>query len=297
MTHLAVAGLQLELNAEDNLATIESEIDLVMQRFPFLQMLVLPELCAFGPSPDFTLDSPVKTEARMQAIAERHGIWLIPGSLFYRQQGKIYNTAPVINPQGEVIARFRKHYPFAPFERGVEYGDEFVVFDIPGVGRVGLMICFDMWHPEMARQLVWMGAEALIIPTLTNTIDRDVELAIARSTAAINQAWVVNINNAGRLGYGQSIVVGPDGGVVHKAGSGREIITVDLDFAKTRRVRERGMHGLVQTLKSFRDAATTYPCYQQGAGGGALDELGPLEVPKSETDSPIPQKNPLHKAS
>lgn len=284
MAHLAVAGLQLELKAENNLDTLRAEIDLAMQRFPFLQMLVLPELAAFGPSTEFALDSPEAFEQAFQELSLRHGIWLIPGSVFYRQGGQIHNTAPVINPQGEVVARYRKFYPFAPFEREVAHGDEFVVFEVPGVGRIGLMICFDMWYPEMARQLAWMGAEAIMVPTLTNTIDRAVELSMARSTAAVNQLWMVNINTAGRLGYGQSIVVGPDGGVVHQASSGREIITVDLDFEQVRRVRERGMHGLVQTLKNFRDAGVHYPCYQEGAGPGALSQLGDLKLPDREND-------------
>jgi len=163
----------------------------------------------------------------------------------------------------------------------VALGDDFVVFDVPGVGRLGLMICFDMWFPEMARQLAWMGAEAIIVPTLTNTIDRNVELTIARATAACNQLYFVNINNAGRLGNGQSIVVGPDGGVIHQAPSTREIITVELDFEHVRRTRERGMHGLIQTLKGFRDAAVTYPVYQPDAGPGAFKKLGALKMPEN----------------
>ncbi len=155
-----------------------------------------------------------------------------------------------------------------------------MVFDVPGAGRVGLLICYDMWYPEMVRQLAWMGAEALIVPTLTNTNDRHVELAIAQANAAINQLYLFNVNSAGRLGYGRSILVGPDGNVVHQASANREIITAELDFGYVRRVRERGMHGLAQPLKSFRDAGIHYPVYQPGAGPGALGELGDLALPE-----------------
>ena len=51
MSHLAIAGLQLELCSEDNLSTIEQEIDLVKKRFPFTQMVVLPGLWSFGANP------------------------------------------------------------------------------------------------------------------------------------------------------------------------------------------------------------------------------------------------------
>jgi predicted amidohydrolase len=211
--------------------------------------------------------------------ARKNDLWLIPGSIFERRGEEVFNTAPVINPDGEVVARYSKRYPFLPYEKGVTSGDRFVVFDVPGVGRLGLMICYDMWYPEMARQLAWMGAEAIIVPTLTNTNDRHIELSIAQTTAAINQSYIVNINSAGRLAYGRSIVVGPDGTVIHQASTGREIITAELDFEHVRRVRERGMHGLAQPLKSFRDAAISYPVYQDGAGHGAFADLGELEVP------------------
>ena len=82
---------------------------------------------------------------------------------------------------------------------------------------------------------------------------REVELAIARSNAATNQLYFLNLNSAGRLAVGQTIFVGPDGQIIHQAGVGREIITVEMDFTHVQRVRERGLHGLCQTLKSFRD--------------------------------------------
>jgi predicted amidohydrolase len=279
MGHLAIAGLQLELAVEDNLALIEHEIALVKQRFPWIQMVVLPELATYGSSTELAIKLPGEVENCYQEAARKHDIWLIPGSIFEKRDGRIFNTAPVINPAGEIVARYSKMFPFLPYEKGVEAGDQFVVFDVPGVGRIGLMICYDMWYPEMARQLAWMGAEAIIVPTQTNTNDRSLELSLAQANAAMNQAYLLNINNAGRMAYGRSIVVGPDGTVVHQASSGREIITVELDFEHVRRVRERGIHGLAQPLKSFRDANITYPVYQEGAGPGAFGDLGELQVP------------------
>ena len=279
MSHLAIAGLQLELAVEDNLSLIEREIDLVKKRYPWVQMVVLPELCTYGPSTELAVKLPGEVENCFRESARKNNIWLIPGSIFERRDDLVFNTASVINPDGEVIARYSKRYPFLPYEKGVESGDQFVVFDVPGVGRLGLMICYDMWYPEMARQLAWMGAEAIIVPTLTNTNDRHLELSIAQTNAAINQLYMVNINSAGRLAYGRSVLVGPDGTVIHQASSSREIITAELDFGHVRRVRERGIHGLAQPLKSFRDANITYPVYQEEAGPGALASLGTLQVP------------------
>ena len=280
MSHLAIAGLQLELAVEDNLALIEREIDLVKQRFPWIQMVVLPELCIFGTGTELAVKLPGEVEKCLQESARKNDVWLIPGSILEKCDGNVYNTAPVINPAGEVVARYRKHYPFLPYEKGVTAGDQFVVFDVPGAGRLGLIICYDMWYPEMVRQLAWMGAEAIIVPTLTNTNDRQIELSIAQTNAAISQVYMVNINSAGRLAYGRSIIVGPDGTVLHQASSSREIIIAELDFDHVRRVRERGMYGgLAQPLKSFRDSKLVYPVYQEGAGPGAFADFGDLEVP------------------
>jgi len=284
MAYLSMAALQLELSVEDNLSTIEKEIDLVKKRFPWIQLVVLPELCTFGPSPDLAVSMPGEVENCFREAALRNDLWLIPGSIFERSGDEVFNTAPVINPDGEVIARYRKQYPFLPYEKGVSSGDEFVIFDIPGAGRIGLIICYDMWFPETVRTLAWMGAEAIICPSLTNTIDRKVELAIAQSNAATNQLYFLNLNSAGRLAVGQTIFAGPDGQIIHQAGVGREIIAVEMDFTHVRRVRERGMYGLCQTLKSFRDHKVNYPPYQNAqADPGALGALGTLEVPGRET--------------
>jgi predicted amidohydrolase len=279
MTHLAVAGLQLELSGEDNLDLLLEEIDRTARRFPWLQMIVLSELSVHGPLTTSAAELPSDVERRFCESARRNQVWLVPGSVFERAGSRVYNTASVINPAGEVVLRYRKQFPFCPYEQGVAPGETFAVFDVPGVGRVGVMICYDMWFPETARALAWLGAEVIVCPTMTNTIDRDVELAFARSNAAGNQLYFVNINAAGRFGVGQSIVVGPDGAVVHRAGHGREVIAVELDLGHVRRVRERGMHGLGQTLKSFRDSTLRYPQYGLDRSP-CLDQLGPLCLPK-----------------
>jgi predicted amidohydrolase len=279
MSHLSIAGLQLELEAEDNLSTLEKEIDGVKKRFPWIQMVVLPELCTYGANTQLAVQMPGEVENCFREAARKNDIWLIPGSIFERHDGKVYNTAPVINPKGEVVARYRKQYPFYPYEKGVSDSNNFVVFEVPGIGKVGLVICYDIWFPEIIRQLAWMGAEAIIAPTLTNTIDRDVELAISIANASTNQLYFFGLNSAGRLGNGKSIVVGPDGTVIHQASTNRDVIAVEMDFNHVRRVRERGLHGLGQTLKSFRDANMTYPVYQQDAGAGAFEDLGTLEIP------------------
>lgn len=285
MSHFAVAGIQLELSAQDNLHLARAELERVKLRFPWVDMVVMAELSLFGPNTANAQPMPGRVEEALRAMARDLDLWLIPGSLHESDGGRIYNTTPVINPRGEVVARYRKMFPFLPYEKGITAGSDFVVFDVPKVGRFGVSICYDMWFPETTRTLAWMGAEVIIHPTMTNTIDRDLELAIARTSAAVNQCYVVDINCAGRLGNGRSIVVGPDGSVIHQAGIGYEIIPVELDLELVRRSRRRGLLGLGQVLKSFRDSKVKFPPYLQGHDQSAsLRELGPLVVPPRARD-------------
>ncbi|MEQ9464580.1 MAG: carbon-nitrogen hydrolase family protein [Haliea sp.] len=282
MARFAIAGLQLELTNQDNLYVINAEIEKVMARFPWVQMVVVGELATLGPETRHAQRLPSDIEAHYCRLAAQYGIWLVPGTLFERRDDEVFNTLPVINPEGEVVARYRKMFPFYPYEKGVSPGTGFVVFDVPGVGRMGVSICYDGWFPETTRTLAWMGAELIIHPTMTNTIDRDLELAIARTNAAVNQCYFVDINVAGRLGNGRSIVCGPEGNVVHEAGIGHEVIAFEADFELVRRTRERGLMGLGQVLKSFRDSPVKFPPYRQGHASPALQALGELRLPGRE---------------
>jgi predicted amidohydrolase len=276
MRQFGVAGLQLQATGEDNLEQIAAEVAAAKRRFPWIDMIVLPELCAYGPRLAHAEAVGGAAERAFSRMAREQGIWLLPGSLFQSEGSHTYNVAPVISPAGEIVARHRKIYPFRPYEQGVSAGDSFCVFTIPGVGCFGLCICYDLWFPEIIRTLAWMGAEVILCPTLTNTIDRDVELAITRAAAAGNQCYVLGINAAAPAGLGRSIACGPGGEVLHEAGSAQELIGLELDLDRVGHTRRQGWHGLGQVLKSFRDTPIVYPPYQAGAQSATLASLGPL---------------------
>ncbi|MFQ3236562.1 MAG: putative amidohydrolase [Paraglaciecola sp.] len=283
MSHFSIAGLQLDLPSGNNLEVIANEIKNIKQRFPWLNMVVLSELCTYGPEKKYADVLPNETEQRYCQIAKDNDLWLIPGSLYEQVDADVFNTTTVINNSGDIVARYRKIYPFYPYESGVSCGQDFVVFDVPQ-GRIGVAICYDLWFPEVARQLTSMGAEVLIYPTLTGTIDRPIELAMAQATAAINQSYVLTINTAGELGNGQSIVVGPDGNVIYQAGVGVEKIPIEVDFNLVRRNRERGLHGLGQPLKSFAENKIKFSVYEdKSLLNKTLLEFGPLAIPDMNT--------------
>jgi predicted amidohydrolase len=282
MTTFAIAGLQLEAANGNNVDSMLAEIDSAMSRFPWLNMVVLAELNAFGGDKSAAEPMPGPTEERFCEAAKRHGIWVIPGSMYETVGERIYNTTPVIAPDGAVISRYRKQFPWVPYESGVTSGDQFSVFDIPGVGRFGVSICYDMWFPETVRAMAWMGAEVILHPSLTSTIDRDVETAMIRSHAATNQCYFFDVNLAGPLGLGQSCIAGPGGEVLYQAGKGREIIPLKIDLDYLREVRRNGWQNLGQPLKSFRDSHVQFPQYSQGYDSEALRQLGELRMPNRD---------------
>jgi len=286
MSKFGIAGLQLSLDDGDNLDQIESEVAAVCARLPWVQMVVLGELASFGPSLARAQPLPGPAEQRLQAVARRHSVWLLPGSLYERRDDRIFNTAPVINPDGTVVTRCRKLFPFLPYEQGVEPGSEFCVFDVPQVGRFGVSICYDMWFPETTRSLCWLGAELILHPTMTNTVDRDAELAIVRASAATNQCYFLDVCVAGRLGNGRSIACGPGGEVLYQAGEGRDIWALEIDPEHVRRTREAGWHRLGQTLKSFRDSTAVFPAYGAGvAPSAALTRYGAMRYPRGRGEA------------
>jgi predicted amidohydrolase len=280
MSLFSIAALQLDLPYGDNRDRLEKETARVLARFPWVRMVVFPELCSFGPGLSFAEAMPGPTEIRYQALAKKHNLWLIPGSIYERVGEDIFNTTPVINPEGQVVARYRKMYPFLPYEKGVKSGTEFVTFDVPEVGRFGLSICYDGWVPETTRALVWKGAEVILHPTMTGTIDRAQELIIAQANAITNQCYFVDVNCAGQLGNGRSIIVGPEGEIIHQSGEVEEQVPFTIDLSRVREVRKSGTLRLGQILKSFRDTPIEFPCYRgKYQESPAMAALGPLTMP------------------
>ncbi|MEM8758825.1 MAG: carbon-nitrogen hydrolase family protein [Pseudomonadota bacterium] len=283
MTPFAITGVQMHVAAlHDNVEAMCHRLDIAMARFPWTQMVLFSELAPYGPLPRFAQSWPNATLQRFQEEARRHKIWLLPGSMFEKaEDGRIYNTAAVIDPEGELVAKYRKMFPFRPYEQGVEAGTEFCVFDVPGAGRFGLSICYDIWFPETTRQLTAMGAEVLLHPVLTGTTDRDAELSIARATAAQFQCYVFDVNGLGAGGVGRSTVIDPSAVVLHQSAGQEDIFPIEIDFDQVRRQREAGMRGLGQVLKSFRDREAEFPVYDRESGADAyLHTLGPLEMPR-----------------
>jgi predicted amidohydrolase len=282
MKPFAIAGIQMKVSAVvSNVEMMKLKIDITMSLYPWIEMIMFSELCAYGPLTYTAQPIPNNFEAEMQKMAKKHGIWLLPGSIFEKSDDKLYNTATVINPEGDIVTRYRKMFPFYPYETGVTPGEDFCVFDVPDVAKFGVSICYDMWFPETIRTLTSMGAEVIMHPTMSGTIDRDIELSIVRAMASINQCYFFDINGLDTGGCGRSIVCGPDGRVLHQSEGTEEIIPLELNIERAKRSRELGILRLGQPMKSFRDhiKSQKFDIYQPDTPTPYLDSLGPLIKP------------------
>jgi len=164
---------------------------------------------------------------------------------------------------------------------------------VPGIGRFGLSICYDIWFPETTRQLTSQGVEVLLHPVLTGTTDRDAEIAIARATAAQFQCYVFDVNGLGAGGVGRSSVVAPSAHVLHQSAGQEDLFPIEIDLDQVRRQRETGIMGLGQVLKSFRDREVEFPVYDRASGADAyLHTLGPLQTPGKGSSAGIQSAEP-----
>ena len=239
------------------------------------RMVVYPEmhLCPASGTPE-------EREAQLQAAAEpldgprdrylariarNQGIWLLPGTLCERgDDGHLYNTAPAYSPEGERVAAYRKCFPWRPFEP-YQPGQGFEVFEVPGVGRIGFAICYDIWYPEVCRQLAWLGAEVIINQAMTSTCDRAQEQVLVQANAIFNQVFMVSCNAGDPAGVGQSLIVDPEGRTrAHMPGATPGILTDVLNLDEVTRVQTFGTDGLNRVWSQFReeDPVLELPMYE-----------------------------------
>lgn len=277
--NFGIAGIQMKVDfGGDHTRTMEKKLNTTLALFPWVDLIFFSELVACG------LDSKKAAVLDETAVdtfirwARNHRKWLIPGSFYEKLGDKVSNTALVISPDGDIVARYRKIFPWKPLEYGNPAENGFCVFDIPGKGRFGLCICYDQWFPEMGRTLAWMGAEAVFCPTATPTPDRPQEMVMAQANAISNQIYWFSLNGLGDGGIGRSVFIDPEGNILQDGGETERIMTQIIDLDLVSRVREYGTLGQCQLWKSFRDFKGNFPVYEDSHRSGEIYRgLGALQ--------------------
>lgn len=222
---------------------------------------LLPEFFAYlGPDrriPEIAETLPGGPASTMlSTIARERQMWILGGSIHERDGDRFFNTAPLFDRTGELVAAYRKIHLFdvdldgqPPFRESATFspGTELVTHPVEDV-RVGLSLCYDLRFPELFRGLMALGSELLAVPAqfqyLTGVAHWEVLL---RARAIEDQCFVAAAAQWGEFGspeesrrsYGRSMILGPWGEVLVEApeeGSG--VWFADLDMAELRRVRK-----------------------------------------------------------
>ena len=193
------------------------------------------------------------TIAAARGWARDLGIHLVAGSIPERAGAgeRLFNTSCAIDPDGELVAVYRKIHMFDVDVGGVRYresdteqpGDEIVAARL-GEVEVGLTVCYDLRFPELYRILAVRGARVITVPSaFTSTTGRAHWEILLRARAIENQAFVIAPNQSGEAppnydSYGNSKIVDPWGVVLARAADGEGVIDAELDLARQDEVRD-----------------------------------------------------------
>jgi predicted amidohydrolase len=190
----------------------------------------------------------------MSEWARRHGITLVGGSIAERREGraKLSNTSVVFDPDGQVVAVYRKIHLFDVEVGGVVYreseaeepGDEPVVAEAED-WRLGLTVCYDIRFPELYRILALEGAELVTVPAhFTTPTGKDHWHVLMRARAIENQLYVVAAAQIGETlpgkpAYGRSLIADPWGIVLAQAPDEETVISAELDRTYLQNIRAK----------------------------------------------------------
>lgn len=239
---------------EQNLDTIERLLADV--RGPGLA--TLPEVCTVrGDDNDYLVHAdtiPGHATERLAHLARERRLWILCGSLVEKSGADVYNTSVLVDPSGRTCATYRKIHLFeATLDNGRVIressaycaGSSPCLMEIDG-WRCGMSICYDVRFPELYRHYSREGAHVLCVPAnFTQHTGKDHWEILLRCRAIENQCFVVAPNQCGtnqRTGvasYGHSMIVGPWGDILCRAGDHDSVVTATVDPDTLAAVRQR----------------------------------------------------------
>lgn len=200
------------------------------------------------------------TLAALRAEAKALGIWLLIGSLGVLTQdadGRFANRSFLIDPQGEIAARYDKIHMFDVnvseteiYRESAAYrpGHQAVVADTP-LARIGMAVCYDLRFPHLFRRLAQAGAQILTVPAAFNHLTGEAHWETLLRARAIETGCFVlapaqtgfhpEAEGKGRQTHGHSLAIAPWGEVLVDAGTDPGVTIIDLDLAEVERARSR----------------------------------------------------------
>ena len=241
-----------------NVATLRSGIAAAVERGA--NLVALPEYCASyddGPS-GLQIGAEPETAhpalAALRATAREQGVWLAIGSLGVQaDDGRTWNRSYLVDPDGEVRARYDKIHLFdVDLAGGESYressiiapGERAVVAETP-LGALGFSVCYDLRFPQLYRALAKAGAHILLVPAaFTRTTGRAHWHVLLQARAIETGCFVVAASQCGEkedgslARFGHSLIVSPWGEVLADAGEEPGIVTASLDLRQVDTARQ-----------------------------------------------------------
>ena len=217
-------------------------------------LIVLPELATTGyvfetREEAYAHSEPVpggRSVDMFTRIAAERYVYIV-GNVVEQANGRLYDTAVLVGPDG-YIGRYRKTHLWNTEKLWFTPGDEgFSVFDTR-IGRIGLLVCWDIWFPETARIVAQLGADIICIPTgwvwtPPPLYDQSGVCMAAHLTITAAHANNVFIATADRIGQergagfmGNSLIAGTNGWPVDRIAGPDEdtIVYADIDLVQAR---------------------------------------------------------------
>jgi omega-amidase len=257
MAKIKVAAIQMPTVTDkmQNVRTAGIYLEKIKDEKP--DFVILPEMFC---CPYQTQNFPVYAEEeggpvwqQLSEYAKQYGIYLIGGSMPEKDaEGKVYNTSYIFDRQGKQIGKHRKVHLFDIDVTGgqtfkesdtLTAGDHDTVFDTE-FGRMGVMLCFDIRFPELARMMVNDGAKAILVPAAFNMTTGPAHWELSFRTRALdNQIYMIGCapmrdESAGYISWGHSIVTDPWGRVIDMLDEKEGVLLTELDLDYEEQVRE-----------------------------------------------------------
>ncbi len=181
---------------------------------------------------------------KLKKFASANALYLVGGSIAEKADGRIYNTSLLIGPQGDIIGKYRKIHLFGPLDEPQHFtpGEECPVFNTT-LGRLGIMLCYDIRFAELGIKLGSQGAQIIFVPAQFPDPRLHHWQVLLQARAIENQLYIVGVNRCGsdlRNSYfGNSMVVDPRGRLVGSLGQGEGILLAEIDLAQIELTRKK----------------------------------------------------------
>jgi len=222
-------------------------------------LVVLPEVFNWrGRASDtlaFAEPIPGPSSERMASLARELSLYILAGSILEKisQAPKVFNTSLLIDPEGRLIARYRKIHlfdvnldgDFAISESTFRQAGGEAVVASTALCRLGLSVCYDLRFPELYRVLSERGAQVVAVPSVfTVPTGKEHWEPLLRARAIENQVYVIAPDQIGRNpssmdAYGHSMIVDPWGKIIAQAQMQAGIVCADVDLEYLEAVRQK----------------------------------------------------------